>query len=118
MYRPPRAIIGNTLELCKLFRNSGENSIFIGDFNFPTINWRDHTSDRNCENFVQCVLDNNFEQLVTFPTHVRGNILDLVFANRPENILNIKALGNLSNSDHTIYLLTLFLDQISTLLRN
>ena len=102
VYRPPRARIQNTQELCKLFKNSGENSILIGDFNFPTINWSDLTSDRNCETFLQCVLDNNFEQLVTFPTHVRGNILDLVFSNRPENILNIEALGNLSNSDHTI----------------
>ena len=102
VYRPPRSRNENTQELCKLFRNSGENSLFIGDFNFPTINWSDQTSDRNCEPFLQCVIDNNFEQLVTFPTHVRGNILDLVFANRPENILNIEALGNLSNSDHTI----------------
>ena len=66
------------------------------------INWSDQTSDRNCESFLQCVIDNNFEQLVTFPTHVRSTKIDLVFANCPENILNIEALGNLSNSDHTI----------------
>ena len=102
VYRPPRSRIENTNELCKLFRNSGENSILIGDFNFPTINWDEFTSDRNCENFLQCTLDNNFQQLVTFPTHVRGNVLDLIFANRPENIINIESLGNLSNSDHSI----------------
>ncbi len=74
----------------------------IGDFNFPMINWDELTSDRSCENFLQCTTDNNFEQLVTFRTHVRGNVLDLIFTNRPENIINIESLGNLSNSDHSI----------------
>ena len=102
VYRPPRSRTENINELCKLFRNSGDNSILIGDFNFPMINWDELTSDRSCENFLQCTMDNNFEQLVTFPTHVRGNVLDLIFTNRPENIINIESLGNLSNSDHSI----------------
>ena len=46
--------------------------------------------------------DNGFEQLVDFPTHVRGNILDLVITNRPENIINIEPIGNLATSDHSI----------------
>ena len=40
--------------------------------------------------------------MIEFPTHVRGNILDLVLTNRPDNIVNIEALGNLSTSDHSI----------------
>ena len=50
-------------------------------------------SDRNCEQFILCTLDDNFEQLVAFPTltHVKGIvILDLIFTNRPENIMNIE----------------------------
>ena len=102
VYRPPRSRNVNTEELCKLFENSGENSIIIGDFNFPTINWNELTADRNCETFLQSTIDNNFEQLIHFPTHIRGNILDLVFTNRPENVLNVESLGNLSTSDHSI----------------
>ena len=102
VYRPPRARAENTLELCKLFENTSANSIFIGDFNFPSINWQDQTADRSCENFLECTLDNNFEQMIHFPTHVRGNILDLFFTNRPENVLNVESLGNLSTSDHSI----------------
>ena len=47
-------------------------------------------------------MDNNFEQLIDFRTHVRGNTLDLVFSNKSEDILNIESLGNLGTSDHSI----------------
>ena len=33
---------------------------------------------------------------------MKGNTLDLVFTNRPENIISIESLGNLANSDHSI----------------
>ena len=102
LYRPPRSREQNTLELCKLINNAPENSIFIGDFNFPAINWLTFESDRFSEPFLQCVNENNFEQLVEFPTHVRGNILDLVLSNRPDIITNVESLGNLSTSDHSI----------------
>ena len=102
VYRPPRANLNNNTELCKLFESSSENDIFIGDFNFPNINWTDLSSDRASETFLDCTVDNGFTQLVDFPTHLRGNILDLILTNRPENIIHIEPLGNLGNSDHTI----------------
>ena len=92
----------NTENLIKLLEDSGKNHIFIGDFNFPSINWNDKTSDRACQNFLECTVANDFTQMIDFPTHVRGNILDLVLTNRPDNIVNIEALGNLSTSDHSI----------------
>ena len=99
---PPRSPNNNTENLIKLPEDSGENHIFIGDFNFPSINWNDKTSDRACQNFLECTVANDFTQMIDFPTHVRGNILDLVLTNRPDNIVNIEALGNLSTSDHSI----------------
>ena len=87
VYQPPRLANENNIELYKLFENSETNCIFVGDFNYPAINWNDYTSDRGSESFVQCVIDNRYEQLVYFPTHIRGNTLDLVLTNRPENIL-------------------------------
>ena len=102
VYRPPRSNNENTAELCKLFENCVGNNVFIGDFNFPSINWSDYTSDRATEEFLQCTIDRGFEQLVDFPTHIRGNTLDLVLTNRPESIINIETLGNLANSDHSI----------------
>ena len=102
VYRPPRSRNENIELLCKLFENSTDNSIIIGDFNFPSIDWKNLTADRNCESFLQCTLDNNYEQFIDFPTHVRGNTLDLVFTNRPENLIGVESLGNLGNSDHSI----------------
>ena len=46
--------------------------------------------------------DKKLDLFLHFPTHKRGNILDLVFTNRPENVLNVESLGNLSTSDHSI----------------
>ena len=102
VYRPPRANSVNSEELCKLFQNCNGNNLFIGDFNFPAINWSNLTANGGSEAFLQCVIDNGFDQLVDFPTHIRGNTLDLVLTNRPENILSVEPLGNLSNSDHSI----------------
>ena len=102
IYRPPRTNPANNTELCKLFENCTGNNIFVGDFNFPSINWSDYTSDRSTELFLECLTDKGFEQLIDFPTHVRGNILDLVITNRPENIINIEPIGNLATSDHSI----------------
>ena len=102
VYQPPRANHNNNMELCKLFENCSENKLFIGDFNFPSVNWDSLTSDRSSEAFVECTTENGFTQLVDFPTHIRGNTLDLVLANHPENILSVESIGNLSNSDHSI----------------
>ena len=102
IYRPPSSRDENTDELCKLFDKASKNSIFIGDFNFPGINWEYETSDRKGANFLQCTKDNYFEQLIDFKTHIRGNTLDLLFSNQPDKIINIEPLGNLGNSDHSI----------------
>ena len=104
VYRPPSAPLENTEELCKLLEKSGPNSSFIGDFNFPSIDWIYETSDNKSINFLQSTKNLNYEQFVDFQTHVRGNILDLVLTNRPENILSVESIGNLSNSDHSIIL--------------
>ena len=104
VYRSPSATAENTTELCKLIEKSGPNSIFIGDFNFPAIDWVYNTADRKSTDFLQCIKENNYEQLVDFKTHIRGNLLDLVLTNKPENILTFEPIGNLANSDHSILL--------------
>jgi len=102
IYRPPGANELNTEELCKLIESSGTNSLFIGDFNFPSIDWKYETSNKKCSQFLQCVKDNLFEQLIDFSTHTGGNTLDLLLSNQPDKLLNIESLGNLANSDHAI----------------
>jgi hypothetical protein len=41
-------------------------------------------------------------QMVDFPTHTKGNILDLVITNMPERILEVREEGRLGKSDHSI----------------
>ena len=40
------------------------------------------------------------EQLVKFPTHLKGNILDLVLTNIPERVTEVEEVGRLGSSDH------------------
>ena len=53
-------------------------------------------------------------QLVTFPTHARGNILDLLLTNTVGSILEISDLGRLGNSDHTMILVTVQTERMSS----
>ena len=46
VYRPPSSNDENTEELCKLLESTDTNSIIIGVFNFPKIDWKFQTSDR------------------------------------------------------------------------
>ena len=102
IYRSPNSSEENNNQLCNIIQEVPENTIIVGDFNYPKINWQGVSNDRKSENFVECVHAKNLEQMVEFPTHIRGNLLDLVLTNAPENILSVEGLGNLGNSDHTI----------------
>ena len=46
--------------------------------------------------------DLGFVQLVNFPTHTKGNCLDLILTNAPEKVSNICEVGRLGKSDHVI----------------
>ena len=80
-------------------------TLSIGDFNFPSIDWSTFNSDNKTQIFVDAVLDNDFTQLIDFPTHIRGNILDLALTNCPERIVNIEDIGPIGNSDHNAIIL-------------
>jgi len=51
-------------------------------------------------------------QLVDFPTQVKGNVLDLVITDNPELILNVSDEGRLGKSDHSLILIEI--DQSTT----
>ena len=42
------------------------------------------------------------EQLLTFPTHTKGNCLDLVISNSPGLVKEVKDAGRLGKSDHVM----------------
>ena len=103
VYRPPNSNTENIDELCNYIRNSPKNSLLIGDFNFPAVDWSTNSgNDAKSRKFVEAINDRFLTQLVQFPTHRQGNILDLVLTDLPDQIQNIENLGNLGNSDHSI----------------
>ena len=108
IYRPPNST--NTLlipslikEVVGLSNSKNLPLIICGDFNFPYINWVDlHHSGSNAlyEPFLNAVFETGLIQHVHKPTHVRGNILDLVFSSH-SIIDNITIMPPIL-SDHSV----------------
>ena len=101
-YRSPNSTTDNDCELVKLFEKTKPNSLYYGDFNLPKTNFQVSTSDAKGKPILEVVENQFLDQLIDFPTHNKGNILDLIFTNMPDNVLSIENVGNLSNSDHCI----------------
>ncbi len=90
---------------------STNNLIILGDFNFPDINCSSLTGTSASSNqFCDLVFDLNLTQLIDFPTHTKGNILDLVLTNSTDLISEVMALEGKSisaESDHFPVLINL-----------
>ena len=62
----------------------------LGDFNTPDVNWSSLTGTSPFSvSLCNCLFTNNLIQLVSEPTHVRGNILDLCITNTPYRLSNL-----------------------------
>ena len=106
-YRRPNYSVTN--ELIEVFKKIcfKNNSIIIGDFNLPSLDWSEYSDvtkiPTNYLDFYNTAISNGLYQLVKHPT--RGeHYLDLLFTNMPSNINNIVVtdpFGTLTNSsDH------------------
>ena len=103
LYRSPNAPAETIIELAGLISKVERNSIILGDFNLPGIDWQSGTAAGHGSISVKEACDDTFlEQLVGFPTHVKGNTLDLLLTNIPERVLDIESIGRLGSSDHMI----------------
>ena len=104
VYVPPNpsddyniSLLNYLTELC----SSSANVIIAGDFNLPDINWFSLTGMSFFSNVNLLTFDNNLFQHVDSPTHVKGNILDIVLSNT-SNVSNlfVDSLNHLLNTDH------------------
>ena len=104
IYRSPNSSEINSNSLCELINglDDTKNNIILGDFNFPKIDWKTLTSNNKGRRFLETLEDMFMTQIIDFPTHSRGNILDLALLNRPESLISVTDIGNLGNSDHTM----------------
>ena len=63
-------------------QNSILTTVICGDVNMPDVNWDtyySHSSDS--VQILNFLINHGFQQLVTLPTHIIGNTLDLIFDN-------------------------------------
>ena len=102
IYRSPNSPVEEYTKLAELIRGAEKNSILIGDFNLPQINWMDGTARGACSVVLDAVEDTLMTQLVEFSTQVKGNILDLVITNMPERVQEVREEGRLGKSDHVM----------------
>ncbi len=85
--------------LTELVKKVKKDSILIGDFNLPDIDWDTGETSLRTREFKDDAL---MEQMVEFKTQVRGNLLDLVLTNVPERVVEVSEGGRLGQSDHEI----------------
>ena len=105
-YRPPSAGPTNTARLCEILRTFKQNTILVGDINLPNIDWDEERSDAKGRELLETVIEEGLQQLVGFPTHTKGNILDLVITNCPDRVLHVQDEGRLGKSDHCMISVT------------
>ena len=100
IYRSPNSKKENDDELCKWVENMNGTNIIIGDLNYPDIDWENGTSGSRGRNFFEATAGRYMEQHVQEPTHLNGNILDLILCDQEGIITSVKTLGRIGNSDH------------------
>ncbi len=112
LYRSPNSAVQNNELLCDMIDNLPVNEphIIVGDFNMPEIDWLSYSSPSKYQRFLDILADKSLDQMVDFPTHIRGNMLDLVLTNCPDRVVNIENVGNLANSDHCILSIDILCD--------
>jgi len=110
VYRSPNAPPTALEHLSELMRQAPKNSVFIGDFNLPDIDWGNGTCSARTRGFLETVEDMMMEQMVDFATQTKGNCLDLLITNIPERVSSIEEAGRLGKSDHEMLLVKLEVD--------
>ena len=83
-----------------------QNLVLLGDFNFKDINWDSLIGTTPLSiKFCDIIFNLNLTQLINQPTHIAGNILDLILTSSPDSISNLHIHDNLPlsiPSDHYI----------------
>jgi hypothetical protein len=78
IYRSPNAPPEAMCALERVVRNVKKNSILVGYFNLPSIDWETGTGPGRTSSFIEVVDDAMMTQMVDFSTQVKENCLDLV----------------------------------------
>ena len=104
-YRPPNSkdndLVPNLFSETCLKAKSRNSAIFIcGDLNFPSISWVDYTTKggEGPQRLLDSIALLDLEQHVFEPTHIKGNILDVILTS--DNCVKSIAIIEPNHSDH------------------
>ena len=100
IYRPPNGGQVSLDNLTRLLTGVESRVILIGDFNLPEVDWEAGTGAARSRTVLEAVEESMLAQMVECPTHIRGNILDLLLTNIPERVIDVEEVGRLGHSDH------------------
>ena len=110
IYRSPNSSRENDVSLCELMNRMRGRFVAVGDFNFPGIRWATGGSDAKGRAFHDIIEDNYLVQHVDEPTHISGNVLDLIISNEADVVREVRMEGRLASSDHEMIEADLVLD--------
>jgi hypothetical protein len=74
----------------------------VGDFNLPGVDWQMGTARHREREVLEATEEKMMEQPVTFSTHTKGNILDLLLTTVPERVTEVREEGRLGKSGHSM----------------
>ena len=109
VYIPPNpdvAYFNQLIDFLLTLSSNCEFLIVIGDFNRPDICWSSLSGTSLLSNLLcDFVFESNLSQLITCPTHVKGNILDILLTNNDHLITGLSVTESHSSlpSDHYNY---------------
>ena len=110
VYRSPNSTRENDDALCTLMKEMRGRFVIVGDINFPGIRWATGGSDARGRAFYETVEDGYMIQHVEEPTHISGNLLDLVISSDEDVVRSVEMEGRLAKSDHEMIGVDLLLD--------
>lgn len=111
VYRSPNSNEATNKNLVKYITDLPENSIVVGDFNYPSIDWSNLCSTGgDPAMFLEACNDKFLNQLVNFPTHftpqkdgsVTATCIDLVLTDKSELVASVYPNGQLGASKHSM----------------
>ena len=116
-YSPPNSTPSTTASLVEyisniLSRYPTNDCIILGDLNLPEIDWDTLTANSEAgKSICDCFFKFNIHQIIREPTHIKGNLLDIVATNNPQLLSNIHIDSTSQRSDH--YLISFYITNIS-----
>ena len=100
IYKSPNIVEQNEKNMIEsLGKIRDKHIVYMGDFNYPNINWERLSARGKDYDFLKMTQENFVIQHVDFPTR-DSNVLDLIFSSEKNMVENVEVIGKLGCSDH------------------